>query len=49
MEEAYVLTVVPTKVGTRLLLTQGPDELMRAVLPSMTGVHHERAAPSLLH
>lgn len=42
------LTVVPSRARTRLLLTQGPDELMRAVLPPPEQVQHERAARTLI-
>lgn len=31
-----------------MLVTQGPDELLRAILPPPASVHHERAAIALL-
>ena len=31
-----------------MLVTQGPDELLRAILPPPSSVHHERAAITLL-
>lgn len=46
--DAYKLVVFPTAKWTRLLLTLGPDELLRAILPSPPLVRHERAAPTLL-
>jgi len=42
------LTVVPSRARTRLLLTQGPDELLRAVLPPPEQILHERAARTLI-
>jgi hypothetical protein len=44
----YTLTMVVSQTETRLLLTHGPDELMRAVLPPPGHVCHESAAPLLL-
>ena len=42
------LIVVPSRARTRLLLTQGPDELLRAVLPLPEQMLHERAARTLI-
>jgi len=44
----YTLTMMVSQAHTRLLLTEGPDELMRAVLPPPSQVRHESAAPGLL-
>lgn len=46
--EPYKLVLAPTSRWTRVLLTQGPDELLRAILPPPSQVRHERAAPLLL-
>jgi len=40
--------VSPSSKWTRLLLTDGPDELLRAVLPPPALVRHERTVPTLL-
>jgi hypothetical protein len=45
---AYTLTIVVSEAQTRLLLTQGPDELMRAVLPPASRVRNESSGPQLL-
>jgi hypothetical protein len=44
----FTVTLVPSATRTRVLLTDGPDELMRAVLPPPMLVRHVRAAPTLL-
>jgi hypothetical protein len=44
----YVLTIMPTPAWTRLLLTEGPDELLRATLPTPVLIRHTRAARALL-
>lgn len=44
----YTVTISPTSLRTRLLLTCGEDELLRAVLPPPSGVMHERAAATVL-
>jgi hypothetical protein len=46
--ERYAITVAPSGARTRLLLTSGPDELMRAVLPPPREIRHDRAAVTLL-
>ena len=46
--DRFRAVLVPSATQTRLLLTHGPDELMRAVLPPPALVRHERAAPTLL-
>jgi hypothetical protein len=44
----FTVTLVPSATRTRVLLTHGPDELMRAVLPPPMQVQHIRAAPTLI-
>lgn len=46
--ESYLVTVVPSKSSTRVLLTRGRDELMRAVLPPPSEVRHEPSMIRLL-
>jgi hypothetical protein len=46
--EPYKLVLAPTPRWTRVLLTHGPDELLRAVLPPPSQVRHARAAPIFL-
>jgi hypothetical protein len=43
----YTLTVLPSQRQTRILLTQGPDELLRAALPPLEQVRHQRAVTAL--
>jgi len=45
---AYTLLISVSQAQTRLLLTLGPDELLRAVLPHPSQVGHDFAAPTLL-
>jgi hypothetical protein len=40
------MLIKPMREATRLLLTRGEDEILKAVLPSPT-VAHDRAAPTL--
>jgi hypothetical protein len=44
----YTVVVIPSAARTRVLLTEGPDELLRAVLPSPGQLQHERAVISFL-
>ena len=44
----HTVTIVPSDMRTRVLLTQGPDELMRAILPPPSDVRYERAVATLL-
>jgi hypothetical protein len=44
----YLLTIAPSTLGTRLLLTCGPDEILRADLPPPTPAMHPQAARRLL-
>jgi hypothetical protein len=46
--ETYWLTLVPKQSGTRLLLTRGQDEVLRAVLPPLPQIHHEQGVTKLL-
>lgn len=46
--ELYKLVVSPSAKWTRLLLSQGPDELLRAVLPPPSQLRHERAVMTLV-
>ena len=43
----YTLTVLPSERQPRILLTQGSDELLRAVLPPLKQIRHERAVKTL--
>jgi len=45
--EPYV-TIVPSPERTLVLMTLGADELLRANLPPLSAVRHERAAKTLL-
>jgi hypothetical protein len=44
----YTVAMMPSATRTRVLVSQGPDELLRAVLPPPASVHHEQAAIRLL-
>jgi hypothetical protein len=44
----YTVTVAPAETRTRILLTDGTDELMRAQLPPGRQLRHGRAAATLL-
>jgi len=44
----YVVTVAPSQSRTRILLMDGQDEIMRAVLPPAPSLRHRRAATTLL-
>lgn len=46
--DPYKVVVSPSSRRTRILVRQGPDELLRAILPPPSRVRHERAAPTLL-
>ena len=44
-----VVTILPRFAGTQLLVTEGDDELLRAVLPAPDRIEYRsRAAPTLL-
>lgn len=42
------MIIVPSSTRTRVLVTAGPDELLRAVLPAPSHRQYERAAMTLL-
>jgi hypothetical protein len=44
----YTVTLSLSAARSRVLLTAGPDELLRAVLPPPSEIRHERAVVSLL-
>jgi hypothetical protein len=44
----YTVMMVPSSTRTRVLVSHGVDELLRAILPPPSAVHHERAAISFL-
>jgi hypothetical protein len=44
----YQVVIVPSATRTRVLVTEGPDELLRAVLPSPSQLRHERATTTFL-
>ena len=46
--EQYTVTMVPSDTKTRVLLMQGPDELMRAALPAPWQMTHKRTAATFL-
>ena len=47
MRMTYTVFMSPSATRTRVLLTQGPDELLRAVLPA-SQLRHERAVSAFL-
>lgn len=44
----YTVAIMPSATKTRVLVSEGPDELLRAILPPPTAMHHEQAAIRLL-
>jgi hypothetical protein len=48
MQMTYTVVVLPSAARTRVLLTEGSDELLRAVLPPPSQLQYERAAITLL-
>jgi len=46
--DSYKVVLSPTAKWTRLLVSHGPDELLRAILPPPSQVRHERAVTTLL-
>ncbi len=46
--DGYRLMLSPSITGTKILLTHGPDELLKAILPAPAEVRHERAVMTLL-
>jgi hypothetical protein len=48
MQMTYTVIMIPSAARTRVLLTDGPDELLRAILPSPSQLQSARAAIALL-
>ena len=46
--ESYKVVLSPSAKWTRVLLSHGPDELLRAILPPPAQIRHERAAITFL-
>src|SRR5436190_2408595 len=44
----YTVVMIPSPTRTRVLLSQGPDELLRALLPPPSQIRHERSAVTFL-
>lgn len=44
----YQVVIVPSATRTRVLVTEGSDELLRAVLPSPSQLRHERGTTTFL-
>ena len=44
----YTVVMIPSAMRTRVLLSHGPDELLRAVLPPPSQVRHERSTITFL-
>lgn len=43
-EERLVMTLQPNALETRVLITRGPDDVLRAVLPPPSRMHNRAAA-----
>jgi hypothetical protein len=48
MQMRYQVVIAPSATRTRVLVTDGSDELLRALLPSPSQLQHERAAITFL-
>lgn len=46
--ERYTVVICPSSTSTRVLLTRGPEELLRAYLPPPSKVRYERSMPLFL-
>jgi hypothetical protein len=46
--DSYKVVLSPSTKWTRVLVSHGPDELLRAILPPPSQTRHERAAATLL-
>jgi len=44
----YTVVMIPTTTRTRVLVSHGCDELLRAILPPPSSMHHERAVIAFL-
>ena len=48
MQTKYTVVMVPSATRTRVLLSHGPDELLRAILPSPSQLRYDRGAVTFL-
>jgi hypothetical protein len=48
MQMTYTVVLIPSVARTRVLVTAGPDELLRAVLPPPSQLQYERATTAFL-
>jgi hypothetical protein len=48
MQMTYTVVLIPSAARTRVLVTAGPDELLRAILPSPSQLQYERATIKFL-
>jgi hypothetical protein len=48
MQMRYQVVIAPSATRTRVLVTEGSDELLRAILPSPSQLRHERATITFL-
>jgi hypothetical protein len=48
MTDEIRLTIVPRPTETRILMTEGPDDVLMARLGPVTAAHHRWAAPMLI-
>jgi hypothetical protein len=46
--DEYKVVLSPSSKWTRVLVSHGPDEILRAILPPPSQVRHERSAPTFL-
>jgi hypothetical protein len=46
--EQFTVMVMPSATRTRVLVTQGPDEILRAILPPPSQIRHECSLPRFL-
>lgn len=45
---SYTVVIIPSPTRTRVLVSHGRDEVLRAVLPPPSSVRHERATTAFL-
>jgi hypothetical protein len=48
MQMTYTVVMTPSATRTRVLLSHGPDELLRAILPPPSQLRHEHGAITFL-
>jgi hypothetical protein len=48
MQMTYSVVLIPSAARTRVLVTAGPDELLRAILPPPSQLQYERATITFL-